>query len=196
MAHHFSYLDKSLQETLKKVANSIVVEGKGILAMDEFNDGMEANLASVGQANTAENRRKYRQAILTSPGIQNYVGGVILYDETIWQKTDAGHTFPQHLASLGINPGAKVDTNITDLEGTYGECSAQGLDDLLTRARKYKEAGCTFAKWRCSIKIGQYLPSQLSIDDTAYLQARYARICQQVRKTLSTYSLIFSTRAI
>ena len=185
MAHHFQYLETSLQQQLKKVADSIVAEGKGILAMDEFNDGMDANFAAIGHPNNEENRRKYRQTILTSPGIEKYVSGVILYDETVWQKVDSGKTFPEHLASLGINPGAKVDTNITNLEGTHDEDSAQGLDNLLARARKYKEAGCTFAKWRCSIKIGQYLPSQLSIDDTAYLQARYARVCQQVKDLVS-----------
>ena len=191
MAYHFPYLDKSLQEHLKKIAESIVVDGKGILAMDDFNDGIGANLAAIGHENTEENRRKYRQTILTSPGIEKTVGGVILYDETVWQKLDSGKTFPEHLTSLGINPGAKVDTNITDLEGSYGECSAQGLDDLLSRARKYKEAGCTFAKWRCSIKIAEHLPSQLSINDTAYLQARYARVCQQVRQHLSRIEFNF-----
>ena len=180
MAHHYPYLNKSLQDELRKVANS--VGEKGILAMDDFNDGIGANLAAVGQENTAENRRFFRQTVLTSPGIENYVSGVILFDETIWQTTDSGTTFPQHLRQLGINPGAKVDTDLADLEGSDGEFSTQGLDDLLVRAKKYKEAGCTFVKWRSSIKIGEHLPSQQSINDTAYLQARYARICQQVSK--------------
>ena len=180
--HKYAELCPKLQAELKAVAESIVVPGKGILAMDEFNDGMGANLAKVNQENTPENRRRYRQAILTSPSIQNWVSGVILYDETVWQKLDSGVTFPQHLKSLGINAGAKVDTNTVDLEGgAEGELSAQGLDNLAERAKKYKEAGCTFAKWRCALKIGENQPSALSVADTAYLQARYARICQQVR---------------
>lgn len=181
-AHKYAELCPKLQAELKAVAESIVVPGKGILAMDEFNDGMGDNLAAVGQENTSENRRKYRQAILTSPGIENWVGGVILYDETVWQKLDSGVTFPQHLKSLGINAGAKVDTNTVQLEGgAEGELSTQGLDNLAERAKKYKEAGCTFVKWRNAIKIGENQPSSLAVADTAYLQARYARVCQQVR---------------
>lgn len=179
MAHQFPYLDPSLQKELKAIANSIVVIGKGILAMDEFNDEMESKLKASGKSNSPEERRKYRQTILTSPGIEKFVSGVILYDETIWQKLDNGKTFPEHLNSLGIACGVKADCNVVDLEGTNGETSTQGLNDLLERAKKYKSAGCKFAKWRNALKIGPNEPSQLAIQDAAYLQARYARICQQ-----------------
>lgn len=180
MAHHFPYLDSELQQELKKVANDIVVKGKGILAQDEFNDGMGSLLQSVGQENTAENRRRWRELIATSPGIEKYISGIILFDETVFQKLSNGKTFPQHLKSLGIHAGIKVDRNTTHLEGSFGESSAQGLDDLLERAKAYRAAGCTFAKFRCAIRISEHEPSALSIADTAYLQARYARICQQV----------------
>lgn len=167
------------------MADEIVVRGKGILAQDDFNDGIGAQLESVGQENTAENRRRYRQMIATTPGIEKYISGVILFDETVHQKLDNGKTFPQHLKSLGIHAGVKVDRNTTDLEGTFGESSAQGLDDLLERAKAYKAAGCTFAKFRCAIRISEHEPSPLSVADTAYVQARYARICQQVWSGLS-----------
>ena len=180
MAHHFPYLDASLQQELKQVAESIVVAGKGILAMDDFNEGIGANLKAVGQENTEENRRRYREAILTTPGIEKYVAGVIFYDETVHQKVAGGKTFPQHLKSLGINPGVKVDRNEVDLEGTYGEKTSQGLDDLFQRAKAYKALGCTFAKYRSPIRISQHEPSSLSIQEAAAVQARYARICQQV----------------
>ena len=180
MAHQFPYLDAALQEELRRNANAIVAAGRGILAMDGFNDEIGAELKSAGQENTEENRRKYRQTILTTAGIEKYVSGVILYDETVYQKLDNGKTFPEHLNSLGILAGAKVDRNVTDLEGTHGEKTSQGLDDLLERAKAYKAAGCKFAKFRCPLRITAHEPSALSLLDTAYLQARYARICQQV----------------
>lgn len=180
MAHNFPYLDAALQQELKKNADAIVVVGKGILAMDDFNDGIGANLNSVGQENTEENRRKYRQTILTSPGIEKYVSGVILYDETVHQKLDNGKTFPEHLNSLGILTGAKVDRNEVNLEGASGEKTSQGLDDLLERAKAYKAAGCKFAKFRSPLRITDHEPSALAIMETAYVQARYSRICQQV----------------
>lgn len=191
--HKYPELCPKLQAELKAVAASIIVPGKGILAMDTFNDEIGKSLAEISRENTVENRRLYRQTILTTPGIEKYVGGVILYDETIWQKLDSGVTFPQHLKSLGINAGAKVDTYVVDLEGgSPGEFSTQGLDNLAERARKYKEAGCTFAKWRNALKIDENSPSSLSVADTAYLQARYARICQQVRTKFYFYFLFFS----
>jgi fructose-bisphosphate aldolase class I len=180
MAHHFPYLDAALQQELKKNAEAIVVAGKGILAMDDFNEGIDANLKAIGQEGTAENRRKYRQTILTAPGIEKYVSGVILYDETVHQKLDNGKTFPEHLNSLGIFAGAKVDRNEVALEGTYGEKTSQGLDDLLERAKAYKAAGCKFAKYRSPIRISDHEPSALTLAETAYVQARYSRICQQV----------------
>lgn len=180
MAHHFPYLDASLRAELNKNAEAIVVAGKGILAMDDFNEGIGYNLKSVGQENTEENRRKYRQTILTAPGIEKYVSGVILYDETVYQKLDNGKTFPDHLNSLGIMAGAKVDRNEVDLEGTFGENTSQGLDDLLKRAKAYKAAGCKFAKFRSPLRITEHEPSALCVQETAYVQARYARICQQV----------------
>lgn len=178
--HEYKELDVTIQDELRAVAQSIVVPGKGILAMDDFNDGIGANLAKVSQENTPENRRLYRQAILTSPDIEKYVSGVILFDETVRQSVDSGVTIPQHLKSLGIHAGAKVDCDVVSLEGGQdGELSTQGLDDLAKRAREYKQLGCTFVKWRNALQITSNCPSSLAVADTAYLQARYARVCQE-----------------
>ena len=107
MAHLWSELPSSVQDELTNVAKQIVTAGKGILAVDEFNDGAGELLAAVGQENTAENRRKFREMLFTTPDLEKYVGGVILYDETVWQKTSTGIPFPEYLASRGIVPGCQ-----------------------------------------------------------------------------------------
>jgi len=179
MAHHYSYLDPKTAAELKAVADSIPVKGKGILAVDEFPDGIAALLNAVGLEDTAENRRDYREMLFTSPGLSQYVSGVILYDETIFQKTSSGETFPQLLGKRGMIPGCKVDENTVPLAGTDGEVATQGLTNLAERAKKYKEAGCKFAKWRAVIKIGENKPSALAIQEAAWSLARYASCCQQ-----------------
>ena len=180
MAHSFKYLDVVAQKELKKVADSIATPGRGILAVDEFPDGIRDLLNAVGLKDTDENRRNYRQMLFTAPNLNKYVSGVIMYDETVWHKTDAGVPFPKHLESIGVNPGVKVDCNTVPLLGTDDEVTTQGLDDLIERCKRYKEAGCKFAKWRCVIKIDDKKPSLLSVTESAHVTARYAACCQQV----------------
>ena len=175
------YLTPEREQELRRIANAIVAPGKGILAADESTGSMIKRMASINLDNTEENRRLYRQLLFTAdPSLGNYISGVILFDETFYQKTDAGVPFPQHLKSLGIIPGIKVDRGLVPLAGTNGETTTQGLDDLDARCKKYKSEGADFAKWRCALKIGDGLPSQLAILENANVLARYASICQQV----------------
>lgn len=180
MAHRYTELQQSVQDELAKVAKQIASSGKGILAVDEFNDGAGELLASIGHENSAENRRLFREMLFTTPDLEKYVSGIIMYDETIWQKTSDGVPFPQYLASKGILPGVKTDCNVCPLPGTDGELSTQGLDDIIERSKKYRAAGVRFAKWRCVIQIGDHKPSQLSIQDSANVNARYAACSQAV----------------
>jgi len=174
------YLTPEREQELRRIANAIVAPGKGILAADESTGSMIKRMASINLENTEENRRLYRQLLFTAdPSLGNYISGVILFDETFYQKTDAGVPFPQHLKSLGIIPGIKVDRGLVPLAGTNGETTTQGLDDLDARCKKYKSEGADFAKWRCALKIGDGLPSQLAILENANVLARYASICQQ-----------------
>jgi len=137
-------------------------------------------MSSINLENTEENRRLYRQCLFTAdPAISQYLSGVIFFDETFYQKTDDGTPFPQVLKARGIIPGIKVDKGLVKLSGTDDETTTQGLDDLDARCAKYKKDGADFAKWRCALKIGKGLPSQLAIIENANVLARYASICQQ-----------------
>jgi fructose-bisphosphate aldolase class I len=176
---HFSYLPVALQDELRKVANAIVAQGKGILAADESTGTIGKRFDTIGVENTEENRRKYRQLLFTSDiAAVQHISGVILFEETLYQKTDDGTPFPDLLKSKGIIPGIKVDKGLVTLQGTEDESTTQGLDDLAKRAAKYKAAGCQFAKWRCVLKIGKNTPSPLAILENANVLARYATICQ------------------
>ncbi|XP_041972177.1 fructose-bisphosphate aldolase-like [Aricia agestis] len=178
MATYFSYPDVSLQEELKRTAEAIVTPGKGILAVDETNDGIGKLLASVGLNNSDENRRKYRQLVFTTNNLSEHVSAVILFDETVHQKTDDGRTFVEVLQKNNIIPGIKVDRDVVDLFLSADEVSTQGLDDLAKRCSDYKKLGCRFAKWRCPLKISEHTPSVRAINDTAQILARYASVCQ------------------
>lgn len=112
--------------------------------------------------------------------MNNYISGVILFDETVYQKNEAGETFPQVLAKRGIIPGIKVDTGVVNLQGTNGETTTQGLDNLTKRCEEYYKQGCRFAKWRCTLKVGADEPSALAINENANVLARYASACQLV----------------
>ncbi|XP_015794081.1 fructose-bisphosphate aldolase A-like isoform X1 [Tetranychus urticae] len=167
-------------DELKATAAAIVAPGKGILAADESTGTMGKRLQSIGVENNEENRRQYRQLLFTSgDDMPKFISGVILFDETVYQKTDDGVAFPDLLISRGIIPGIKVDTGVVDLQGTEGETTTQGLDNLTKRCQKYYAAGCRFAKWRCVLKIGQNTPSPLAILENANVLARYATCCQQ-----------------
>lgn len=147
--------------------------------MLESSGTIKTRFDACGAENTEENRRIYRQLLLTSPGIENYISGVIFFDEQIYQKTDDGVLFPDYLVKKGIIPGIKVDQGLVELEGSEEEKRAKGLDDLLKRCQVYKSKGCGFAKWRCVIKIkGNELPTDRSILHTTWCLAQYAACCQ------------------
>ena len=128
--------------------------------------------------NIEENRRTYRELLFTAPELDKYISGVILYDETVRQSGKDGRSFPDLLKSRGIIAGIKVDKGVVNLAGTCGETATQGLDGLAGRCEEYYKLGCRFAKWRAVLKIGQGLPSKLSVMETAHTLARYAAICQ------------------
>ena len=164
---------------LVETARKMVANGKGILAADESNGSANKRLAAVGLPETGETRRKYRQLLFKTPGLHEYIAGVILYDETFWQKTDEGQTFNDYLESIGIMPGIKVDTGLINLPGFEGEHVTQGLDGLPERMEKYAQHGATFAKWRCLITIGDGIPTDEAIGANSFVLSRYARICQE-----------------
>ena len=176
-----AHLTPEKQNELARIAKAIVASGKGILAADESTGSMVKRLNSINVENTEENRRLYRQLLFTADAsISDYISGVIFFDETFHQKTDDGVLFPQFLKSRGIIPGIKVDKGLVPLAGTNGETTTQGLDDLDSRCANYKKNGADFAKWRCTLKIGNGLPSQLALIENANVLARYASICQSV----------------
>ncbi|KAL0867924.1 hypothetical protein ABMA27_008600 [Loxostege sticticalis] len=179
MTTYFSYPTPELQAELKRTAEAIVAPGKGILAVDEANDGIGKLLAAVGLDNTENNRRRYRQLLFTSDkSLSDHVSAVILFDETVYQKTDDGQSFIEVLQKKNIIPGIKVDRDVVPLFLSEDEVTTQGLDDLAARCAEYKKQGCRFAKWRCPLKIGSHTPSVQAINDTAQVLARYASICQ------------------
>ena len=169
-----------LKAELKRIAEAIVVPGKGILAADESTGTMGKRLSGIGVENTEENRRSYRQLLFTSGAeMAKSISGVILFHETLYQKADDGTPFVKILRDQGIIPGIKVDKGVVPLAGTIGEGTTQGLDGLSERCAQYKKDGCDFAKWRCVLKISENTPSELAIKENANVLARYASICQQ-----------------
>ncbi|XP_072389907.1 fructose-bisphosphate aldolase-like [Diabrotica undecimpunctata] len=182
MTTSWNYPDPALQNELRKIADAIVTPGKGILAADESVSTMGKRLKDINTENTEENRRKYRQLLFTTcPVIGNFISGVILFHETVYQKTDDGTPFVECLKKRGIIPGIKVDTGVVPLFGSNEECTTQGLDDLGKRCMQYKKDGCHFAKWRCVLKIGKSTPSIQSLIENANVLARYASVCQANR---------------
>merc|ERR1712121_251247 len=179
MTTYFNYPAPELQAELRSIANAIVAPGKGILAADESTGTMGKRFTSIGLENTEENRRKYRQLLFTSDKeLGNYISGVILFHETLYQKSDSGVPFVDLIKQLGIIPGIKVDKGVVPLMGSEGESTTQGLDDLSQRCAQYKKDGCQFAKWRCTLKIGENTPSYQALMENANVLARYASICQ------------------
>jgi fructose-bisphosphate aldolase class I len=164
---------------LKAVADSIVENDKGILAADESTGTIKNRFDSIGVESTEENRRAYRNLLFTTPGIEEFIGGVILYDETIRQRADDGTPFAELLASRGIVPGIKVDTGAQDLALHPGEKVTEGLDGLRARCAEYRQLGARFAKWRAVITIGDGIPTDGCILANAHALARYAAICQE-----------------
>jgi len=164
---------------LAKTAAAMVARGKGILAADESSGTCEKRFQSVKVECTEENRRAYRQLLFGAPGVEQYLSGVILFDETARQKANDGTPFPQYLQKKGIIPGIKVDKGLVDLPlAPEGEKVSEGLDGLAKRLEEYFKLGCRFAKWRSVITIGDGIPTHACLYANAHVLARYAAACQ------------------
>jgi fructose-bisphosphate aldolase class I len=166
-------------QSIEAIANAMVADGKGILAIDESSPTIKKRFDSIGADCTEENRRTYRELLIAGDGINEYISGMILYDETIRQKASDGTPFPELLASRGIMPGIKVDGGAKDLSGHTGEKVTEGLDGLRDRLAEYRKLGAPFAKWRAVITIGDNMPSRGCISANCHALARYASLCQE-----------------
>jgi fructose-bisphosphate aldolase class I len=166
-------------ENLESVARKLVAPGKGILAADESTPTIEKRLKSIGVASTEENRRAYREVLFTTAGADEFISGVILFDETIRQKTRDGRTFVAALEQQGIIPGIKVDKGAKAMANFPDEKATEGLDGLRERLAEYRKLGARFAKWRAVIAIGDQIPTRKCIATNAELLARYAALCQE-----------------
>jgi fructose-bisphosphate aldolase class I len=163
----------------ENVARVLVTPGKGILAADESAPTIEKRFRTIGLPSTEENRRWYRELLLTTPGVSEFISGVILFDETIRQKARDGTPFPEVLSRQGIIPGIKVDMGAWPLAGFPGEKITEGLDGLRERLAEYRGLGARFAKWRAVIAIGDGIPTAYCIEANAHALARYAALCQE-----------------
>ena len=166
--------------SLVDIANAMVQKGKGILAADESTPTCKKRFDSINVESTEENRNKYRNMLFTADGIENYISGVILFDETLRQSTmEGGVPFPDHLTKLGILPGIKVDKGAKQLANTGDEKVTEGLDGLRDRLKEYYELGARFTKWRAVITIGENMPTPYCMSANAHALARYAALCQE-----------------
>ena len=167
-------------EILKSVAKAIVARQKGVLAADESNPTIKKRFDSIKVESTEENRRRYREILMTTAGIEDYVGGVILFDETLRQTTQDGIPFARLLSDRGIMPGIKVDKGAKALALYPGEKISEGLDGLRDRLVEYRQLGAKFAKWRTVIEIDDHnIPTAFGIRANAQVLARYAALCQE-----------------
>ena len=166
---------------LAAIAKAMVAPGRGVLAADESNATITKRFAALGIESTEENRRAYRDTLLSSPGIEEYISGVILYDETIRQSSADGTPFPKMLEAKGILPGIKVDTGSKPLALDNDEQVTEGLDGLRERIAEYVGLGAKFAKWRAVIIIDDAsgFPSDYAIRCNAHALARYGALCQE-----------------
>jgi fructose-bisphosphate aldolase class I len=164
---------------MESVAHAIVAPKKGILAADESNATIAKRFEAIKVESTEENRRRYRELLFTTPKVNEFISGVILYDETIRQRTKEGEPFPAYLARAGIIPGIKVDTGAKPLALSPDEKITEGLDGLRDRLREYYAMGARFAKWRAVITIGNGIPTRGCIEANAHALARYAALCQE-----------------
>lgn len=166
-------------EELITTASALMAGNKGLLAMDESMPTSNKRFAEAGIPQTVEYRRAYRELIVTSPGLGEFISGAILFDETIYQATKAGTLFVDVLKKAGIIPGIKVDEGTVPLAGFPGEKITEGLDGLRDRLKKYYSLGARFAKWRAVITIDKGLPTRGANDANMHLLARYAALCQE-----------------
>jgi fructose-bisphosphate aldolase class I len=166
-------------QQLEETAAAIVADGKGILAADESDGTIKKRFDSIGVESSEENRRAYRDLLFTTEGVEDYISGVILFDETIRQSAKDGTPFPKLLESKGVIPGIKVDKGAKALALAEGETVTEGLDGLRARLDEYRELGARFTKWRGVISIGESIPSEYCLWTNAHALARYAALSQE-----------------
>ena len=166
---------------LNKIALKIISNGKGILAADESNGTMTKRLKAVDVVSTPENRLMFREILFSSESMKEYIGGVILYDETINQTTSFGKSIPSLISSTGAIPGIKVDIGAKDLANSSEEKITEGLDGLRERLKRYYELGARFTKWRGVFVISKKYPSTLAINSNAHALARYSALVQECK---------------
>src|SRR3954465_1816233 len=164
---------------LENTARALVAEGKGILAADESTGTIKKRFDSIGVESTEDNRRAYRDLLFTTEGVEEYISGVILFDETIRQSGHDGTPFPKLLESKSVIPGIKGDAGAKPLALANGETVTEGLDGLRARLEEYRELGARFAKWRATYSIDADKPSEYSVWTNAHALARYAALCQE-----------------
>lgn len=167
------------KQELETTAKEMVAPGKGLLAMDESTPTCTKRFEKMGIACTEENRRAYRDMLVTTKGLSEFIGAAILFDETIRQETLDDTSFATHLSKVGIVPGIKVDKGAKDLAGHPGEKVTEGLDGLRDRLAEYKDMGARFTKWRAVITIGDGIPTSGCIKANAHALARYAALAQE-----------------
>ena len=166
--------------SLPEIANGMVEKGRGILAADESTPTCTKRFDSIGVESTEANRNAYRDMLFTTSGMEEFISGVILFDETLRQSTlKDGTPFPEYLSNLNVIPGIKVDKGAHSLPGTEGEKVTEGLDGLDARLKEYYELGARFAKWRAVITINESEPSSTCVAANAHALARYAALCQE-----------------
>ena len=163
---------------LHRIAEKLVADHRGILAADESTSTIEKRFKSIGVENTEENRRAYRDMLFSTPGAAKFISGVIMYDETIRQKSKDGTPFAEQQAKHDVIPGIKVDKGVKELPGSPQEKITEGLDGLRERLQEYHKLGARFAKWRAVIDVGPGIPTDYCIRANAQALARYAALCQ------------------
>lgn len=166
--------------SLQDIAAAMVASGRGILAADESTPTCTKRFESIGVESTEANRNAYRDMLFTAEGMEAYISGVIMFDETLRQSTlDGNVPFPEYLSSLGVVPGIKVDMGAKPLANSPEEKITDGLDGLHDRLKEYYGMGARFAKWRAVITIGEHIPTHYCIATNAHALARYAALCQE-----------------
>ena len=168
-----------MKQQMAQTAAAMVAQGKGILAIDESTPTIKKRFDTIEIESTEESRRSYRELLITASGSEEFISGMILFDETLRQQTRDGVPFPEIMVERGIMPGIKVDKGAKDLAGHPGEKVTEGLDGLRDRLSEYRDLGARFAKWRAVITIGDHIPSNACIEANAHALARYAALCQE-----------------
>ena len=166
-------------EVLKATAKAMVANGKGILAADESTPTIKKRFDTINTDSTEESRRRYREMLFITEGASDFIGGVILFDETIRQSRTDGTPFPEYLNELGMLAGIKVDAGAKALAGFADETVTEGLDGLRDRLAEYASLGAKFAKWRAVINVSETIPSTFCLKANAHALARYAALCQE-----------------